>query len=113
MTGFILAMISFIASLPMCVAATHYGVSYQDKQMSCEGSGTYDSGNPAIIARGYYSPFECGAKLAVIGPHGTIIGYIEDRCPGCGSGLDLSEAGHEIVCGPGGGTCDVIVERIP
>lgn len=111
MVGFLGAILSLIVSLPMCVSATHYGGSYQGRQMSCEGSYLYDSSNPAIIARGWDSPYQCGDKLVVVGPHGSIIGYIEDRCTGCGSGIDLSEAGHAIVCGDAG-RCTVYTERI-
>ena len=84
------------------VRTTHYGPSYNDQQMGCNGSGVYRSENPVIIAAGYDTPFECGDVVLVSGPHGAFIGFVVDRCPGCGTGIDLSEAGMLIACGRGG-----------
>lgn len=117
---FLSALAPFVVSLltlfPACVGhvATHYGESYNGQQMGCVGSGLYSSQNEHIIAVGYNSPYECGDKLRVIGPIGSIDVWVVDTCPGCGPyHVDLSEAGIGKVCGWGTDICEVTIIEYP
>lgn len=92
---------------------THYGESYNGQPLGC-GTGTYDSGDPSIIAVGpaQYRDWPCGTVLVLRGPAGELRGVRQDACPGCGvNHLDLSEAGIAQVCGKGAGTCAVTIEE--
>jgi hypothetical protein len=95
------------------VGATHYGAQFEGRAMGCPGAGPYRSADPTIAAIGA-ELVPCGTGLRVCGAAGgCIMVQRTDTCPGCGPTLiDLSEAGHAIVCGPGGGRCGVTVERI-
>lgn len=111
--GAILALLTIVSQ---CVRGpvTHYGESYQGQQMGCVGSGLYDTNNPVIIASSPYGPYECGNKILIIGPVGSLVGFMVDTCPGCPPGqLDLSEAGIAQVCGPGADYCVVYHTEIP
>ena len=96
--------------------ATHYGESYEGRPMGC--GGIYRGGDAGIAAvgPGRYGEWPCGTRLFVNGPIGSIVVTRTDSCPGCSGQfadlIDLSEAGHAAVCGPGGGTCRVTVTRI-
>jgi len=92
--------------------ATHYGVAYNGRPLGC-GVGIYDSNEPSIIAVGpaNYRSWGCGASLRVCGAAGCIVGVRVDSCPGCGrNAVDLSEAGIDLVCGPGASSCRVTIE---
>lgn len=94
---------------------THYGESYNGRQMGCEGSGLYDSEDPSIVAVGpsAYAAWPCGTVFRVCGEGGCIHAIRSDSCPGCGQGhLDLSERGIAIVCGEEVGTCEVSIEVV-
>lgn len=91
---------------------THYGASYNGSPLGCTGR-LYSSGDPSIVATAWRPDgsrtFPCGTVLRLSGPSGTILGVVQDACPGCGwYHLDLSEAGILAVCG-GYGTCTVQV----
>jgi hypothetical protein len=77
--------------------------------MGC--GGRYSSIDSTIIAVGPadYSKFPCGTRLTVTGPEGTITVTRQDSCPGCYNMVDLSERGHELVCGVG--TCTVTLTK--
>ena len=80
--------------------------------MGC--GGTYDTADPTIVAVSpdRYESWPCGTRLRVTGPAGTQDVVRTDSCPGCtGNWLDLSEAGHERVCGVG--TCEITIEVLP
>ena len=94
--------------------ATHYGESYEGLRMGCPGAGVYRGSDPGIVAvsPSRYSEWPCGQRLLVVGPRGSIYVTRQDACPGCDKHgwpemIDLSEAGHAIVCGRG--TCVVEV----
>lgn len=109
-------MLVLLTTISQCVRGpvTHYGISYQGQQMGCVGSGLYDTDNPVIIASSPQGQYECGDKIFVAGPAGTLVGYRVDSCPGCPPGhLDLSEAGIAQVCGPGADYCTVYHTEIP
>lgn len=112
--GVLLATTTLIGA---CVQGkvTRYGVSYQGQEFGCPGTGSYDTNDPTIIARGPESRYRCGDKVVVIGPAGYIVGDVVDACPGCGAGhLDLSERGLQIVCGSiRVGTCKVHHMPVP
>lgn len=103
-----------LLSAPMFGVVTHYGASYQDQPMGCDGT-PYDTNNDTIIAVGpqHYSEWPCGTQLMVCGLAGCTLGVRQDGCPGCGPGhLDLSEAGIARVCGPGSGYCRVTIQTV-
>lgn len=90
--------------------ATHYGESYNGQPLGC--GGTYQSRDDSIGAIGpaNYGRLPCGSQITVTGPAGSVSVERRDSCPGCSATLiDLSEAAHEAVCGPGGGICRVTV----
>ena len=95
------------------MSATHYGASYNGQRMGCAPYNAYSSYDTTIAAIGtqHYAQWPCGTTLEVSGPNGTIYAIRQDSCPGCDlrypNMIDLSEAGHAIVCGVG--TCRVQV----
>lgn len=115
-------MINFLATLSMLLqsvvmGATHYGESYNGRQMACVRGDTYSSNDTNIAAVGptyRYDAWPCGTQLEVQGPAGTIQVTVRDYCPGCSSyypeKIDLSEAGVLQVCG-GIHSCNVTVTK--
>jgi hypothetical protein len=92
--------------------ATHYGTQYNGQPLGC-GAGLYSSADPSIIAiaPANYRDWGCGAIMRVCGSNGCIVGIREDSCPGCTTNVvDLSEAGIDLVCGPGASSCPVTIE---
>jgi hypothetical protein len=95
--------------------ATRYGhpATFNGNRMGC--GGTYWSWDTTILAvpPSLYRTYPCGTTLQVTGPYGTLIGTRRDSCPGCdayGIVVDMADAGHRIVCGPG--TCTVTVQEV-
>lgn len=89
--------------------ATHYGASYNGRNMGCAGAGRYYSDDPYILAisPALYQQVPCGTYVTITGPAGTLTTPRTDSCPGCTRNLlDLSEAGSTIVCGRPS-TCNV------
>jgi hypothetical protein len=96
------------------VIATHYGVAYNGRTLSC-GTGYYTSDNLTILAIGPSRHYEwpCGTYLQVCGPLDCNLVVRHDSCPGCGRNLiDLSEAGLDYVCGYNTSTCRVTIQRV-
>ena len=86
---------------------THYGSSYQGSPMNC--GGVYSTSDPTIAAVGpaRYATWECGQRIEITGPSGSIVVQRTDSCPGCSANMiDLSESGNEAVCGAPSHTCN-------
>jgi hypothetical protein len=97
---------------PFAGYATHYGSQYNGQTLGC-GAGIYVSSDPSIIAVGpaHYRDLGCGSVVRVCGSAGCVVGVRQDSCPGCtGAVVDLSEAGIDLVCGPGASACPVTIE---
>jgi rare lipoprotein A (peptidoglycan hydrolase) len=96
--------------------ATHYGASYHGQRMAC--GQLYSTSDPTIAAVSplRYQQWPCGTQLQVTNQATgvTITVTRQDSCPGCASYgsemIDLSEAGHALVCGTG--TCSVQVQEV-
>lgn len=80
--------------------------------------------DPGVVAVAWSvdlgSSWPCGQLLLVSGVAGAITVAVQDACPGCRrpggegpAGIDLSQRGHELVCGGGAGVCDVWIEPVP
>lgn len=113
-------VLSYLVVLTQSVVmgATHYGESYNGRQMACVRGDLYSSNDANIAAVGptyRYGAWPCGTNLEVQGPHGTIMVTVRDYCPGCSSyypeKIDLSEAGIQVVCG-GIHSCNVTVTKL-
>ena len=95
---------------PETYRATHYGEQYNGSKLGCPGTGVYSCSDISIAAVGPndYARWPCGTSLLITGPNGSIQVTRQDSCPGCNGMIDLSEAGHERVCGIG--TCSVEIQ---
>lgn len=114
----LLSTIIILLQQSTTMSATHYGTSYQGRQMACVRGDTYQSNDPTIAAVGptyRYSIWPCGTQLHIQGPAGEQLVVVRDYCPGCSNyypeKIDLSEAGVLQVCG-GIHSCTVQVTQL-